>query len=384
MRKPRSTIRDVARESGVSIATVTRVLQDSIHVAPETRRLVQSAIDRLAYRPDSVARALVSRTSTGTIGLLIPTSAEAYWGDVAAGVESRARTDGYSVLFGHSYHRSESETEIVQLFLSKRVDGIILGALTTAEHQWLPQVQKELPVVFIGRDVPTRATAVSGRAKARVERVPSRSLVTALDARRENPEPEPVGPIFLADDRLGARLVIQHLLELGHRRIAFLAGQLLEPSIRMIEGMRPALEEQGLWPCPIWRCDETLEGGRIAAIASMQAASPPTALFGYNDLIAIGAMRGLHDLGLHVPQDVSVVGFDDIEAASFVTPALTSAGIPKFDLGVLAVSTLLALRQRIQVPLRSELPPTGLVVRESTGRPRSRQSLTLAASNRSD
>lgn len=370
MKKTRTTIRDVAKASRVSIATVTRVLQDSVHVTPETRSRVLKAIERLDYRPDSVARALVTGSSTGTFGLLIPTSSDAYWGEVAAGVESRSRASGYSVLLGHSYRTSENERDIVQLFRSQRVDGIIIGALTKADHRWLPQVQRELPVVFVGRDMPTRATSAPGAPRSRVEAVPARSLVKALDARRAGAEAPEISPLFLADDRYGAQLVVRHLLELGHRNIAFLAGQLFEPSMRMIEGMRPVLEQRGLWPSPVWRCEETLEGGRIAAREIMRAASPPTALFGYNDLIAIGAMRGVHDLGLKVPHDVSVIGFDDIESAAFVTPALSSSGIPKFDLGALAVMTLLSMLQKVQVPAISELPPTGLALRESTASPR--------------
>jgi len=370
MKRARKTIRDVAQVSGVSIATVTRVLQDSVHVTPETRSRVLEAIERLDYRPDSVARALVTGSSTGTFGLLIPTSSDPYWGEVAAGVESRARSSGFSVLLGHSYRTSENEREIVQLFRSKRVDGIIIGALTKADHRWLPQVQRELPVVFIGRDISTKASSTPGSLRSRVEAVPARSLLRALDARKAGFESPGVSPLFLADDRHGAQLVVQHLLDLGHRDIAFLAGQLLDPSMRMIEGMRPVLEQRELWPCAVWRCEETMEGGRIAAREVMRAASPPTALFGYNDLIAIGAMRGVHDLGLKVPLHVSVIGFDDIESAAFVTPALTSSGIPKFDLGVLAVTNLLAMLQKIQVPAISELPPTGLVLRESTAAPR--------------
>jgi DNA-binding LacI/PurR family transcriptional regulator len=370
MKKARVTIHHVAKASGVSIATVTRVLQNSVHVNPETRRRVLDAIEELNYRPDSVARALVTGSSTGTFGLLIPTSSDAYWGEVAAGVESRARANGYSVLLGHSYRRAENEREIVELFRGKRVDGIIIGALTRSDHPWIPQVQRELPVVFIGRDVPTRVTSAPGRSSSQVEAVPARSLTMALNARRAAPEPPGVHPVFLADDRYGAQLVVKHLLLLGHRNIAFLAGQLLDPSMRMIEGMRPVLEERGLWPCAVWRCEETLEGGRIAARAVMRRRSPPTALFGYNDLIAIGAMRGVHDLGLKIPQDVSVIGFDDVESAAFVTPALTSAGIPKFELGARAVTALLSMRRRLQVPVKSELPPTGLMLRESTAAPR--------------
>jgi DNA-binding LacI/PurR family transcriptional regulator len=367
MSRRRITIRHVAKDSGVSIATVTRVLQDSIHVMPETRERVRAAIDRLGYRPDSVARALVSGTSTNTIGLIIPTSSDLYWGEVAAGVEFQAREAGFVVLLGHANRSPEQERELAQLFVGKRIDGLILGGIASTEFEWLRRVQKEIPVVFIGRDTPTRATT-AGTALNKVEPVPFAALERALATLTSEGSPRG-GPLFLADDRLGARMVVAHLLDLGHRNIGFIAGRLLEPSLRMIGGIRDVLEPRGLWPCPIWRCDETLEAGRAAATAILQRADRPTALFGYSDLIAIGAMRGAYELGMKVPEDVSVIGFDDIEAASFVKPALTSVRVPKFEFGTLAVKALVSMKRSTRVLNETAVPPIGLVLRESTAAP---------------
>jgi DNA-binding LacI/PurR family transcriptional regulator len=364
----RITIRHVAKDSGVSIATVTRVLQDSIHVMPETRERVRAAIDRLGYRPDSVARALVSGTSTNTIGLIIPTSSDLYWGEVAAGVEFQAREAGFVVLLGHANRSPEQERELAQLFVGKRIDGLILGGIASTEFEWLRRVQKEIPVVFIGRDTPTRATT-AGTALNKVEPVPFAGLERALATLAGGDGPPRGGPLFLADDRLGARMVVSHLLDLGHRNIGFIAGRLLEPSLRMIGGIRDVLEPRGLWPCPIWRCDETLEAGRAAATAILQRPDRPTALFGYSDLIAIGAMRGAYELGIKVPEDVSVIGFDDIEAASFVQPALTSVRVPKFEFGTLAVKALISMKRSTRVLSETAVPPVGLVLRESTAAP---------------
>jgi LacI family purine nucleotide synthesis repressor len=365
----RTTIREVARESGVSIATVTRVLQDSIHVRQETRRRVKAAIDRLGYQPDSVARALVSGTTTRTIGLLIPTSSDLYWGEITAGVEAQARNAGYAVLLGHTNRSPAQEEELVQLFLGKRVDGLILGGVSSDQRDWLASVQRKVSVVFIGWDAPTPATSAAGASRGRVEPVPPQAVARAIQAFHESAERRSAEPLFLADDRLGARMVIEHLLDLGHRDIGFIAGRLFEPSLRMIEGIRDVLVPRGLWPCPIWRCDETLDAGRAAALAMLKLKRRPTALFGYNDVIAIGAMRGAYELGLRVPDDVSVIGFDDIEAAAFVKPALTSVRVPKFEFGSLAVQALLSMQRSMRPSGKTSVPPIGLVLRESTALP---------------
>jgi LacI family purine nucleotide synthesis repressor len=365
----RTTIREVAKESGVSIATVTRVLQDSIHVRQETRTRVQAAINRLGYQPDSVARALVSGTTTRTIGLLIPTSSDLYWGEITAGVEAQARNAGYAVLLGHTNRSPAQEQELVQLFLGKRVDGLILGGVSSDEREWLQSVQRRVSVVFIGWDAPTPATSSASEPKSRVEPVPAQAVARAIQAFHESADKRSAKPLFIADDRLGARMVIEHLLDLGHRNIGFIAGRLFEPSLRMIEGIRDVLDARGLWPCPIWRCDETLDAGRVAALAMLKLKKRPTALFGYNDLIAIGAMRGAYEFGLRVPDDVSVIGFDDIEAAAFVKPALTSVRVPKFEFGSLAVKALLSMQRSMRVSGKTAVPPIGLVLRESTAFP---------------
>lgn len=338
----KSTIKDVARESGVSIATVTRVLQSSPLVRPQTKRRVEAAIDRLGYRPNLAARALVMR-ETKTLGLMIPTSADPYWGEVATGVETRARRDGYSVLLGHTERDHKLELDLFELFMSKRIEGLIVGGASQHSYTWLREAQKEIRIALIGWDATTKA---SDLISATGNQWPNGALVEDPDTLLNQPEdqctPEVEGPVFIADDCIAAAEMVSYLLRLGHKKIVFMGGRLLMPSLRMLRGIRSVFEVEKAWPCKVWHSPETFDAGRKAAIALLGSRNPPTALFAYNDVLAIGAMRGARELGLRVPDDVSVVGFDDIEAAAFVEPPLTTVRTPKYEFGVLAVEALLA------------------------------------------
>ncbi|MBA8903164.1 LacI family DNA-binding transcriptional regulator [Phyllobacterium sp. P30BS-XVII] len=331
IRKP--TIKDVARESGVSIATVTRVLQKSPKVSEETKRKIESAIKHLNYRPDLLARALVMRESR-ILGLIVPSSSDQYWGEIAAGVEARAREFGYQILLGNTGRDPDKERELAEHFLSHKVKGLIVGGASQASRAWLHDLGPAIKTVLVGWDAKT----IDDRhvLPALVEDLKSLSR-SSPDLDSSDMEAE----ILLTDDHAAAGRMAAYLVELGHKEIVFLAGRLLRPAALMLEGIQSELQRIGAWPCPVWRSDETFEAGRTAARQILEQSSRPTAIFAYNDVLAIGAMRGAREAGLSIPKDITIVGFDDIEAARFVEPPLTTVRSPKRMFGARAVDYLL-------------------------------------------
>jgi DNA-binding LacI/PurR family transcriptional regulator len=349
-----ATIKDVARLSGVSAATVTRALRGHPRVLPETRRRVEDAAQILDYRPHSLAQALATGASQ-TIGLLLPSTGDRYWGEVAVGIEERAAEDGLAVLLANSHGEVSRAERMLELFLTKRVDGVIVtGGAGVVDLGRLSR--RGAPAVFIGWDPVVEA----GAAEA-AETLPPK---TALDLVRSSARPDAeVG----SDDLSTSGAAVRHLLELGHDRIGFIGAGARESAMLRLIGFRLALDLAGLRPWALERSDGSLEGGRRAAERLLRGDRAPTALVAYDDLVAIGAMRAAHTLDLRVPADLSIVGFDDIDVAAFVEPPLTTVRQPKRELGRLAVSLLLERLDGTAPPIY-ERRPGKLVVRESTAR----------------
>lgn len=356
-RPPRVTIKDVARLSGVSQATVTRALNGSPRVRPETRRKVEEACLTLGYRPHSLARALVTGTSN-TIGLLVPSIGDAYWGTLAAGVEERAGEHGLAVLLANSQGDPTREQQMIELFLGKSVDGIAVGAAVSDPLKWLSPRDRGLPVVIISSDA-----KLSDRELRAAHSLPLSELETWPQA------PELDGPFRVvdSDNRQAGFLAGSHLVELGHRRIAFVGGAPIYSSVYRLIGFRTALAVAGLTPVAILDAPETLQAGQEAASQLLSMREPPTAIFAYSDMLAIGLMRGVRQLGLSVPEDLSVVGVDDIEVSAFVDPPLTTIHQPKAEIGRSAVDALLSK----ETSLEPYTLAGSLTVRSSTGTPRS-------------
>ena len=348
------TIKDVARLSGVSIATVTRALQGHPRVLPSTRYRVEEAAAALGYRPHFIARALATGTSD-TIGLIIPSTGDRFWGEVAAAIEQRAAEAGFSVLFANSHGDLDRERRMVELFLGKRVDGIVVAAALGDSRSWFSPREAPLPVVHIGLDEGLRPQDLLA-----AQHLAVRELLGSTDA-----GPDGLLGSVSFDDIEAARTAVRHLLELGHSQVAFVGAAPLRSAVLRLIGFRAALDDAGLRPATIVECEETLEGGRMAALKLLARPRRPTALVAYDDLVAIGVMRGAHALGLRVPEDASVIGFDDIDIAAFVEPPLTTVRQPKAEMGRLAVEILLQSLGGAP-PSRCTLPGT-LVVRSSTG-----------------
>jgi LacI family transcriptional regulator len=329
-----TTMAEVAREAGVSITTVSHVVNGTRSVNQETVRRVNAAIERTGYRPHSIARALAG-ARTHSLGLAISGISNPYFGDVIAAIEAEASDRGYTLLLGDTHDEPEKELQMVQELVRRRVDGLILAPSAEAEANALRYLATQsMPVVLVDRFVPFDVDQVGA----------------------ENEEPT-------------AQLV-DHLVECGHRRIGLVAGlEGLGTTEERIRGYRIGLERNGL---PV---DEALiahggsrhEPARIATHGLLDAEQPPTALVAGNNAMTIGVMHALRERGLTVPGDIALVAFDDFEWSELFQPQLTVIAQPTGEIGAQAVRLLLARLEDPGAPTRRiRLKPT-FVHRESCG-----------------
>ena len=327
-----ATIKDVARMSGVSPATVTRVVNGHASVRPETRARVEQAVLSLGYRPDSIAQALVTR-STRTVGVLVPSSGDSFWGEVVAAIEDRAAEEGFSIILANTHGETSREVRAVELFFSRRVEGMIVASTPSDIQGWFSAKNfLNVPIVRINWDV---AFAEDQVAEARF--APVEKMIGCIErVSRGSPFEE------IAFDDFGAAVeVTRHLVALGHQRIAFVGLTSLRPALLRYLGFRVALEEVGLVPWATIECQGTLDVARAMAVQALSIPEPPTAIIAYDDIVAIGVMRGIRAMGRAVPADFSVIGFDDIEVAAYVEPPLTTVRQPKQEMGRLAMDVVL-------------------------------------------
>ena len=295
------SMKDVAQEAGVSIGTVSGVLNGKKTIKPQNYQRVMDAVKKLDYRPNMLARSL--RTNiTGSIGLIIPDITNPYYPELARGVEDVARKAGVTLFLCNSDRDVEKELGYAQALVQKQVDGIIIAK----PHISLEQLQA------LGRTC--KIVLVDGTE----EQLREFDLVNV-------------------DNKTGAASAIDLLLSYGHRNIAFIGGVIESQSMQYrLDAYRAALAEQGIPYRPEWvrECDYSWSSGREAAIEILSASgSRPTAFFVGNDIMALGVIRGIHDCGLRVPEDISVCGFDDIAMAELAVPALTTVRQPKYEIG---------------------------------------------------
>ncbi len=329
------TIREVASRAGVSPTTVSHVINNTRFVSAEARQRVLDAMAELNYRPNVLARSL-RRGETRTLGLILPDSANPFFAEIARAIEDAAFSAGYNVILGNSENELAKEQVYVDVLVNKQVDGLIFVA--TGDHS--PSLEhltrNGLPVVVV-------------------------------DRRLSNLDVDTV----LTDNLQGGLSAARYLLNLGHRRIACITGPSnLTPSAERVIGYRRALEEHGL-PVEenlIRKGDFHPRSGYHAAVELIRSQPPPTAIFICNDMMAIGALRALSEAGLRVPQDCSLIGFDDIELASFITPPLTTIRQDKAALAEAAVTLLLERIAEPDLPARTRILPTQLIERLSTRR----------------
>ena len=325
------TIRDVAARAGVSHQTVSRVINDSPRVREATRERVLTAIRDLSFVPSPMARGLISN-QTRSIGIVTDDISDHFFARVAAGAEVEARRRGYYLMIG-SVEPDDDEAGYLRLMLERRVEVLILARPS------VPLAPADLAAA-LGAGVPLVAVGFGD---------------------------VPGFPVVDVDNRQGGYDATRHLLEHGHRQIATLAGPAAWPSAAArLEGYRRALREAGAAELVERAADWGLESGRTAAARLLERDAPFTALFAHSDLIALGAIRQLRDAGLRVPDDVSVVGYDDLPVAEYVEPALTTVHQPMREVGALAVGFVLDQLSGVAAPTtEAHLLPALLVARQS-------------------
>jgi LacI family transcriptional regulator/LacI family repressor for deo operon, udp, cdd, tsx, nupC, and nupG len=335
------SIEDIAQAAGVSHTTVSRALRDSPLISREVRERVQKLAYEMGYIPNALAQGLRGKR-TNTIGLVVTTIADPFFGRVVRGVEEIAQQRSISLFLSVSYNDPESELAVIETFHRRRVDGIIVAAaqLTALQEKRLSRIP--VPTVLINQQTETN-----------LEHLHSVSI----------------------DDYAGAQQAIRFLLDQGHRAIGFLgAGNRPRSNRLRLQGYRDMLSAAGFEPRPDW-VRGTPSGSRYHTddVRGAQELLPDllnagvTAVFCFNDMMAVGALLACRTLGIAVPEQISIVGFDDIEVAQFVTPALTTVHQPKLRLGRTAITMLLDLLDG--KPVVDACLPAELIVRGSAAVP---------------
>jgi LacI family transcriptional regulator len=327
------TIVDIARLAGVSPATVSRVLTGSVPVAADTAAEVRKAVAALGYRPNLSAQELV-RGRSMAIGVLTQHPASPYYGELVRGIELGLEGTAYHAIAASGYWDAERERDALELLLARRVDGLLVlgGRLPDAA---LAAANEHTPLVAVGR-------GFRGHSDRRLR----------------------------IDNRVGAAEATRHLLELGHRRIVHVAGDLGHTDSReRLRGYRDALAAAGVAEDPALVVGGVFEtgAGEAAAHELLTAGIEFTAVFAASDQLAAGVQLGLHRHGLRVPDDVSLVGFDDAPSSEFATPPLTTVRQDVHEIGIAAAEGL--LRLLAGEPAALPVYRTRLVVRETTATP---------------
>lgn len=332
MSRQKITIQDIAKRAGVSNQTVSRVLNGKPDVAEDTRRRIEQIIDELSYVPSTAARSLRYQ-GTKTIGLIVPDNANPFFAEIARGVENAGFEAGYSVVLCNSNKSLQRELEHLRMLQAKQVDGIIFIASTTHIDQIRPLVDSGIPVVMFYRD-------------------PGDLNVDT----------------FKIDNERAGYIATEHLIDLGHKAIACIRPAFAEsPSSKRVLGYEEALTAHGLtWSEQLVRQgDNLLSGGEEAVHQLLNNGVEFTAIFASNDAMAIGAMRALCSRGYRIPEDVSVIGIDDIILASYVDPPLTTVAQPKQKAGEQAVTYLVERMENDRIAgARTTILDIELVVRE--------------------
>jgi len=338
-----ATLKDIAKRSGVSVGTASAVINNKSWVSDEVRQRVLKAIEEMDYHPNHMARSLKIK-KTNTIGLIVSDITNPFFPEIVRSIEGIARNSGYSIILCDANEDLEAGLEGFNLLLNKQVDGIILlGGIVPKSNLLAFLKKRDFPLVVVERDY--------GHPRLNT---------------------------ILVDAVRGAFKATSHLLDLGYWPVGFISGPLsldhetdyLHGSVGRFKGYQLALKERGI-PFDqklVKEGDFRFEGGYRAMNQFLEQKQPPRAVFVSNDLMAIGAMEAIKQKGLRIPEDIAVVGYDDIPEASYTSPSLTTIALPKKKLGSLAVEILLNnLLSKGKNEYQKVVLPTKLVVRNSCG-----------------
>ncbi|ASA55147.1 substrate-binding domain-containing protein [Vibrio gazogenes] len=290
-----ATIKDVAREAGVSVATVSRVVNQSPKASQSSITAVKAAMQKLGYRPNAAARALVSQ-STNIIGVLVNDASDPFFGTLVKAVDKVAHENGKQVLIGHGYHHAEHERKAIELLINSRCDALVIHAKALSDDELIDYAREVKSLVLINRYIPEIA-----------ERCIS------------------------LDNFKGAYLATEYLIKNGHNNIACISSSHpIEDTDQRISGYKAALHDYGIsLPASyIEQAEPNTEGGEVATTNLLLKSLDITAIVAYNDNMAAGAIFVLEENGLTLPDQVSIVGFDDALISRYVSPKLTTVLYP--------------------------------------------------------
>ena len=336
-----ATIIDVAKMARVSKTSVSRYLnsQEQGHMSEETKQRIQDAIDKLDYKPSNIARSLKGK-STNVIGVVVNDMGNPFFVQMIRGIEMEIKDYDYNILICDSYMSVQKEIESLQMLGQRQIDGILLiGMNMPVDH--LEKMSLKAPIVLLERDAGSTSF-----------------------------------PSVTIDNRMGGYEAVEHLIRQGHKRIAHVTGNMQSSIAReRLQAYRDCMCEHGLEVRDAYQVEGRydIDSGYAGLKKLMELQEPPTAVFCANDMMAIGAIRYLLEYGYRIPEDVAIVGYDDLEVASMVTPSLTTVKQPILELAKLATRILLHKMQKI--PIEGELARLSkmkaeLIVRKSSSIPR--------------
>ncbi|NPV54351.1 MAG: LacI family DNA-binding transcriptional regulator [Firmicutes bacterium] len=329
----RLTIADVAQEAGVSSSTVSRTLSGKVPVNDDTKKRVLAAIKKLGFTPNAMARSLRNK-STQTIGLVLPDLRNPFFSEIAWGVENESLKQGYNVLLCNTANSKQKELSYARVLAEKRMDGVVFAASGDNKEavQFLTNLQ--IPMILIDRYIPDMGV-----------------------------------DIVMSNNESGCRMAMEYLANLGHREIGMITGN---PTLITIRQRSSAyydfIKENGLPSNDKWivfGC-ESFDDGYNAGLRVLSTINRPTAIIAGSDLIAVGVMSAARELQLRVPQDVSIVGYDDVPLSRLSNPPLTTIRQPISDMGKVAVRLLVQKIRGTRKKQTSMVLPVELIVRGST------------------
>jgi len=332
------TIYDVAKKANVSISTVSRVFNDSPSVSKRTRKKVQKVIEEMNYVPNALARGLVHHSSK-IIGLIVSDITNSFFTDVIDGIESVLSEHGFTALLCDTRYSAEKEIRYISQMLEKRVDGIIVFNTEAGDKALINKVKKIIPIVSV------------------------QSGFQGVDC-------------INTTDEAGAFEAVDYLIKQGHRKIAFLVYNNKHLTVlNRMKGYLSAHRANGITInenyiiTPRFISKSATNGGYCMAKELFNKYPEVTAIFAYNDAIAVGVCLAANEMGLKIPDDISLIGFDDIEIASLINPKLTTVAQPLFDIGKSAAELLLKrIKEEKRSITQTILLPTNLVIRDSVRR----------------
>ncbi len=326
------TIRDVAELAEVHPSTVSRVINGDSRISEKTKNKVFLVIKKLGYTPNAIARGLKTKR-TYTLGMLIPDITNPFFAELARGVEDAANKNSFNIILCNTDDKLKKERTYLEILRQKRVDGLILGTAHIRDKSILELEKKKFPYILISRNV---------------ERLNKNCIII--------------------DDLAGGMMATEYLIKLGHHRIAHITGPLKTRSaLNRLKGYQLALKKYKIKYRDelVGEGDFRINGGYQVMKRFLKLPEPPTSIFAANDLLALGAMQAIQKKNFYIPEDFSIIGFNDIELASFVYPSLTTIRQPILEMGNLAVKMLLNIIIEGEFNQKKVILQPKLVTRES-------------------